>query len=184
MSRIGRKPIVIPAGVTVKIENNTVAVKGPKGSLSTVYSADVSVKQEGNTLLVERHDDAKYSRAQHGLYRSLIGNTVKGVSDGFEKRIIVNGVGYKCSVQGKKLVMNIGYSHPVEVEPPEGITFEAVTTGIKDAAIEIVVKGIDKHLVGQIAANIKAARPVEPYHLYGLRYKDEVVVQKEGKTSK
>lgn len=178
MSRIGRKPIIIPAGVTVKIDNNIVSVKGSKGALQTKYSNDVTVKQEGAALIVERKGDSKFSRAQHGLYRTLIGNSVEGVTKGFEKRLIVNGVGYKVQVQGKKLVMNIGYSHPVEFEPEENISFEC------PVPTEIVVKGIDKHIVGQVAANIKASRPVEPYHLYGLRYKGEVVVQKEGKTSK
>jgi len=178
MSRIGRMPIVLPEGVEVKVENGLVTVKGPKGQLSQqIGNKDISVAVENNTIVLSRANDKKDARAQHGLYRALINNMVVGVTKGFEKALIVNGVGYKAQVQGKKLILNIGYSHPVEIEAPEGITIEC------PQLTEVVVKGIDKTLVGQVAANIRAKREVEPYHSYGIRYKDEVVITKEGKTA-
>ncbi|MBR2029455.1 MAG: 50S ribosomal protein L6 [Clostridia bacterium] len=178
MSRIGRMPIVLPEGVEVKVENGLVTVKGPKGQLSQqIGNKDISVAVENNTVVLSRANDKKDARAQHGLYRALINNMVVGVTKGFEKALIVNGVGYKAQVQGKKLILNIGYSHPVEIEAPEGITIEC------PQLTEVVVKGIDKTLVGQVAANIRAKREVEPYHSYGIRYKDEVVITKEGKTA-
>lgn len=177
MSRIGRAPVEIPAGVEIKIENDVVSVKGPKGTLSQKIGKNISVVVEGNELKVSRANDQKENRAQHGLYRALIHNMVVGVTKGFEKSLIINGVGYKAQMQGKKLVLNIGYSHPIEVEPPEGITIEC------PSLTEVVVKGYDKAQVGQVAANIRAKRVVEPYHAYGIRYKDEVVTMKEGKTA-
>ena len=178
MSRIGRMPIVLPEGVEVKVENGLVTVKGPKGQLSQqIGNKDISVAVENNTIVLSRANDKKDARAQHGLYRALISNMVVGVTKGFEKALIVNGVGYKAQVQGKKLILNIGYSHPIEIEAPEGITIEC------PQLTEVVVKGIDKTLVGQVAANIRAKREVEPYHSYGIRYKDEVVITKEGKTA-
>ena len=178
MSRIGRMPIVLPEGVEVKVENGLVTVKGPKGQLSQqIGNKDISVVVENNTIVLSRANDKKEARAQHGLYRALINNMVVGVTKGFEKALIVNGVGYKAQVQGKKLILNIGYSHPIEIEAPEGITIEC------PQLTEVVVKGIDKTLVGQVAANIRAKREVEPYHSYGIRYKDEVVITKEGKTA-
>ena len=177
MSRIGRMPIVLPEGVEVKVENGLVSVKGPKGQLSQQIGKEISVNIEGNTVVLTRANDKKDVRAQHGLYRALINNMVIGVTKGFEKALIVNGVGYKAQVQGKKLILNIGYSHPIEIEAPEGITIECPQLA------EVVVKGIDKTLVGQVAANIRAKREVEPYHSYGIRYKDEVVITKEGKTA-
>ncbi len=177
MSRIGRMPIVLPEGVEVKVENGLVSVKGPKGQLSQQIGKEISVNIEGNTVVLTRANDKKDVRAQHGLYRALINNMVIGVTKGFEKALIVNGVGYKAQVQGKKLILNIGYSHPIEIEAPEGITIEC------PQLTEVVVKGIDKTLVGQVAANIRAKREVEPYHSYGIRYKDEVVITKEGKTA-
>ena len=177
MSRIGRMPIVLPEGVEVKVENGLVSVKGPKGQLSQQIGKEISVNIEGNTVVRTRANDKKDVRAQHGLYRALINNMVIGVTKGFEKALIVNGVGYKAQVQGKKLILNIGYSHPIEIEAPEGITIEC------PQLTEVVVKGIDKTLVGQVAANIRAKREVEPYHSYGIRYKDEVVITKEGKTA-
>ncbi|MBR2371623.1 MAG: 50S ribosomal protein L6 [Clostridia bacterium] len=178
MSRIGRMPIVLPEGVEVKVENGLVTVKGPKGQLSQqIGNKDISVAVENNTIVLSRANDKKDARAQHGLYRALINNMVVGVTKGFEKALIVNGVGYKAQVQGKKLILNIGYSHPIEIEAPEGITIEC------PQLTEVVVKGIDKTLVGQVAANIRAKREVEPYHSYGIRYKDEVVITKEGKTA-
>ena len=177
MSRIGRMPIVLPEGVEVKVENGLVSVKGPKGQLSQQIGKEISVNIEGNTVVLTRANDKKDVRAQHGLYRALINNMVIGVTKGFEKALIVNGVGYKAQVQGKKLILNIGYSHPIEIEAPEGITIEC------PQLTEVVVKGIDKTVVGQVAANIRAKREVEPYHSYGIRYKDEVVITKEGKTA-
>ena len=177
MSRIGRMPIVLPEGVEVKVENGLVSVKGPKGQLSQQIGKEISVNVENNTIVLTRANDKKEVRAQHGLYRALINNMVIGVTKGFEKALIVNGVGYKAQVQGKKLILNIGYSHPIEIEAPEGITIEC------PQLTEVVVKGIDKTVVGQVAANIRAKREVEPYHSYGIRYKDEVVITKEGKTA-
>ena len=177
MSRIGRAPITIPAGVTIDNTNNLITVKGPLGTLTQQVDSSITVKVDGNVLLVERHSDDKQHRALHGLYRALINNMVTGVTKGFEKHLIVAGVGYKCQATDTKLTMNIGFSHPVEFTAPAGITFAMA------APLEIVVKGIDRHLVGQMAATIKAAKPVEPYHGYGIHYKDEVVIRKEGKTA-
>lgn len=179
MSRIGRMPITIPAGVDVKLDGNVITVKGPKGTLTRkIESNKIDVNIEGNVIHVTRNGESGEIRAQHGLYRALINNMVNGVVKEFERTLVINGVGYKAAVDGKKLVLNIGYSHPVEVMPPEGISFSCPT------ALEIVVKGIDKELVGQTAANIRAKRVVEPYHAYGVRYKEETVIMKEGKTNK
>lgn len=175
MSRIGRAPIHIPSGVEAKIEGNLITIKGPKGTLSREIDPRIACKMEDNQLVFSRENDLKENRSKHGLYRALTNNMVKGVTDGFTRSLIINGVGYKVQVNGTKLVMNIGYSHPVEVEAPKGIKFECPTT------TEITVIGIDKELVGQTAANIKATRPVEPYHLYGVRYKEEILTPKEGK---
>ena len=177
MSRIGRAHITIPAGVTIENANNLITVKGPLGTLTQKVDSSITVRVDGNVLLVERHSDDKQHRALHGLYRALINNMVTGVTKGFEKHLIVAGVGYKCQATDTKLTMNIGFSHPVEFTAPAGITFAMA------APLEIVVKGIDRHLVGQMAATIKAAKPVEPYHGYGIHYKDEVVLRKEGKTA-
>ena len=177
MSRIGRMPITVPAGVEFKNENNVVTVKGPKGTLTCAICSDITVENENGTLKLARSSEKKVVKAKHGLYRALINNMVVGVTDGFQKSLIVNGVGYKSAVQGNKLVLNIGYSHPVEFFAPEGITIECTTP------TEIVIKGIDKHLVGQVAADIRSKREVEPYHAYGIRYKDEVVLRKEGKAA-
>lgn len=177
MSRIGRAPITVPAGVTIDNTNNLITVKGPLGTLSQQVDSSITVKVDGNVLTVERHSDDKEHRALHGLYRALINNMVTGVTKGFEKHLIVAGVGYKVTATDTKLTMNIGFSHPVEFTAPAGITFAMA------APLEIVVKGIDRQLVGQMAATIKAAKPVEPYHGYGIHYKDEVVVRKEGKTA-
>ncbi|MDR1939948.1 MAG: 50S ribosomal protein L6 [Clostridiales bacterium] len=178
MSRIGRLPVIIPKGVTVTVsDDNTVTVKGPLGQLSQTLTGKISLKQENGEIIISRADDERQNVALHGLYRALIFNMVKGVTTGYEKALLVAGVGYKVIQQGKKIILNIGYSHPIEVEEPNGITFALASP------TEIVVKGIDKELVGQTAANIKAARPVEPYHNYGIRYKTEKVVKKEGKTA-
>ena len=175
MSRIGRAPIAIPQGVTVDINNNLVTVKGPLGALSQTVDKSIDVKVEDGHVVCTRHTDDKDHRALHGLYRALSHNMVVGVTKGFEKSLIVNGVGYKVTLSGNKMTLNIGFSHPVEFTAPEGITFA------QPQPLEIVVKGIDRQLVGQTAATIKAIKPVEPYHNYGIHYKDETVIHKVGK---
>ncbi len=176
MSRIGNKPITLPAGVTLTIDDGLVTVKGAKGTLSRHVDKCIGVKVEGATVTLNIVDASEDDvQAKHGLYRALLANMVKGVSEGFSRNLIINGVGYKATVNGDKLVLNIGYSHPIEVVAPQGISFSC------PSQTEVVVSGIDKELVGQTAANIKAKRPVEPYHAYGVRYKEEAVVLKEGK---
>ena len=178
MSRIGRLPIAIPAGVTVDIaENNKVTVKGPKGTLERVLPAEMEIKKEEETIVVSRPNDLKRMKSLHGLTRTLISNMVVGVSAGYEKALEVNGVGYKAQKQGNKLVLSLGYSHPVEMIDPEGL--ESVVEGNK-----IVVKGIDKEKVGQYAAEIRAKREPEPYKGKGIKYADEVIRRKVGKTGK
>ena len=178
MSRIGRMPIAIPAGVTVSIaENNKVTVKGPKGTLERVLPAEMEIKQEGAEVVVSRPNDLKKMRSLHGLTRTLIANMVTGVTAGYEKALEVNGVGYRAAKQGKKLVLSLGYSHPVEMIDPEGL--ESTVDGNK-----IVVKGIDKEKVGQFAAEIRDKRRPEPYKGKGIKYSDEVIRRKEGKTGK
>ncbi len=177
MSRIGIKPVDLPAGVEVKVDgNNVVTVKGPKGELTEQISKLLKVEVEGNTVVVSRSSEAKEHRAQHGLARTLISNMVTGVTQGYEKKLELVGVGYKAEKKGKKLVMNLGFSHPVELEDPEGITTEA------PSATEVVVKGIDKAAVGNYAANIRAWRKPEPYKGKGIKYAGEVIRRKEGKT--
>ena len=176
MSRIGIKPVAVPAGVEVKVDdNNVVSVKGPKGELQAEISKLLKIKVEANEIVVERDSDAKEKRSQHGLARTLIDNMVTGVTDGFEKKLEIQGVGYKAEKQGKKLVISVGYSHPVIMEDPEGITTEVPNPN------EIVVKGIDKALVGNYAAIIRDWRPPEPYKGKGIRYQGERVRRKEGK---
>lgn len=176
MSRIGRAPIQIPQGVQVTINDHLVTVAGPLGTLSQVIDKSIDVKVEDGHVLCTRHSDDKDHRALHGLYRALIHNMVVGVTKGFEKSLIVNGVGYKVTLNGNnKMTLNIGFSHPIEVVAPDGITFA------QPQPLEIVVKGIDRQLVGQTAATIRAYKPVEPYHGYGIHYKDEVVIHKVGK---
>ena len=175
MSRIGRAPITIPSGVEVKIDGSVVSVKGPKGQLSQDIGKSIKCEMNDGKLVFTRPDDMKENSAKHGLYRALVNNMVIGVTAGFKRELVINGVGYKAAVNGNKLVLNIGYSHPIEMEAPKGITFEC------PSITEIVVKGIDKNLVGQTAANIKAKREVEPYHGYGVRYIVDVVFLKEGK---
>lgn len=175
MSRIGRAPIAIPEGVNIELKDNIVTVKGKLGTLSQAVAPSIDIAIEDKKLVCKRRSDDKTERALHGLTRALINNMVVGVTKGFEKSLVINGVGYKASIQGNKLTLNIGYSHPVEVVAPQGISFVQV------APLEIMVKGADKQLVGQIAATIKAAKKIEPYHGYGIRYKEEPVVIKEGK---
>lgn len=176
MSRIGRAPIQIPQGVQVTINDHLVTVAGPLGTLSQVIDKSIDVKVEDGHVLCARHSDDKDHRALHGLYRALIHNMVVGVTKGFEKSLIVNGVGYKVTLNGNnKMTLNIGFSHPIDVVAPDGITFA------QPQPLEIVVKGIDRQLVGQTAATIRAYKPVEPYHGYGIHYKDETVIHKVGK---
>lgn len=177
MSRIGRAPITIPAGVTIEVKSNEFTVKGPKGTLTQDYDPRITITVEGNVATLTRANEQKETKSKHGLYRALLQNMVKGVTDGYEKVLVVNGVGWKVQKQGTGLVLNIGYSHPVEVAAPEGITLDCPTQ------TEISVKGIDKVAVGQIAATIRSYRKPEPYHGYGIRYKDEVIERKEGKTA-
>ncbi len=177
MSRIGKMPITLPAGVTVDFKDKVVTVKGPKGTLTRTIVGNVGVEVEGTTLFVKALDDKAETNAKHGLYRALLNGMVIGVHDGFAKTLEVKGVGWKANVQGNKLVLNVGFSHPVEFTAPEGIKFEC------PSLTEVVVSGISKELVGQIAANIRKVREPEPYHGYGIRYKGEVVEHKEGKTS-
>lgn len=178
MSRIGRLPVEIPAGVTVTVDSQTVTVKGPLGTLTRTFADAMGIEVKDNHVYVTRPDDTKKNKALHGLTRVLIKNMVEGVSKGFEKILVVNGVGYKVVEQApNQLVFTVGYSHTVTFDAPQGITLKALS------ANEVSVKGIDKELVGQTAANIKRIRIPDPYHLYGIRYKDEVLVKKEGKTA-
>jgi large subunit ribosomal protein L6 len=175
MSRIGRKPIPVPESVTVEITPGRVAVKGPKGELAQSLSSEMKVEQDDGSVTVERPTNRGEHRALHGLTRSLIANMVEGVTDGFEKRLEIQGVGYRAQLKGKNLEMALGYSHPVSIEPPEEIEFEV------PQPTEIIVRGIDKQLVGQVAADIRKRRPPEPYKGKGIRYRDEHVMRKVGK---
>ncbi len=179
MSRIGRKPITVPAGVEVKVDaNNVVTVKGAKATLSEQINADIKVSVNGNEVIVERPSDDKFYRALHGLSRTLIANMIEGVTTGYKKQLEISGVGYRAQLQGKNLVMNLGYSHQVIVEPVDGITIEVPGPNT------VVIAGADKQLVGQFAANVRMKRPPEPYKGAGIRYADEVIKRKEGKAGK
>ncbi|QED45959.1 50S ribosomal protein L6 [Cytobacillus dafuensis] len=179
MSRIGKKPIEIPTGVTVNIDSkNTVTVKGPKGELTRSFNPDLTIQVEENVLTVSRPSESKEHRTIHGTTRALISNMVEGVSKGFEKGLELIGVGYRAQKQGKKLVLNVGYSHPVEIEPEDGIEVEVPSN------TKVIVKGISKERVGALAANIRDVRPPEPYKGKGIRYEGEYVRRKEGKTGK
>ena len=178
MSRIGKRPITIPGKVTIAINGSHVAVKGPKGELSRVLPTAVSVEQEGETVLVKRRDESRSSRQLHGLSRTLVANMVEGVSQGFQKRLEIQGVGYRAQVQGRNLVLTVGYSHPVQIEPPAGVQLAVETN------TNVIVSGFDKELVGNTAAKIRAVRPPEPYKGKGIRYAGEVVRRKAGKAGK
>lgn len=178
MSRIGKQPIPVPAGVEVTIKDRTVAVKGPLGELSYVHPEAITVVQEGDEIIVTRPDDERQNRAYHGLVRALIANMVEGVTKGFEKRLELVGVGYRASLKGGKLDLQLGFSHPVVVEAPEGITFE-----VPDQT-HIIVRGIDKQRVGETAAIVRKWRKPEPYKGKGIRYEGEHVRRKEGKAGK
>jgi len=179
MSRVGRSPITVPKGVDVSIADGRVTVKGPKGALERELPAGITVRQDGDALLVERPDDERQSRALHGLVRSLVNNMVVGVTDGFRKDLDIIGVGYRATAQGNdKLELALGFSHPVNVQAPDGITFEVPTP------THVAVLGIDKEVVGQVAANIRKIRKPEPYKGKGVRYRDEYVMRKAGKAAK
>jgi len=175
MSRIGRKPVPVPEAVTVEISAGSIAVKGPKGELNQTYSQEMKVEQTDGVVTVSRPTDRGPHRALHGLTRSLIANMVEGVTDGFEKRLEIQGVGYRAALKGKNLELALGYSHPVPIEAPEGIEFEV------PQPTEVIIRGIDKQLVGQVAADIRKRRPPEPYKGKGIRYKGEQVLRKVGK---
>ena len=177
MSRIGRAPVAIPAGVEVTIgDNNVVTVKGPKGTLTQQFNSNMTITVDGAVATVARPNDLKENRALHGLTRSLLNNMVVGVTEGYKKTLEVNGVGYRVALEGNKLVMNLGYSHQVIMEAPAGITVEVPNPN------QIIVSGFDKQLVGQFAANIREKRPPEPYKGKGIKYSDEVIRRKVGKT--
>jgi large subunit ribosomal protein L6 len=178
MSRIGKKPIEIPAGVTVTVNNSAVIVKGPKGELTRTFNPDIDIKVEDNIINISRPSDEKKHRALHGTTRAVLANMVEGVSNGFARNLELIGVGYRASKQGNKLVLNVGYSHPVEIEPEKGLEIEVPSN------TKVTVKGTDKERVGALAANIRGVRPPEPYKGKGIRYEGEFVRRKEGKTGK
>ena len=178
MSRIGNKPITVPEGVEVKLDGQHITVKGPKGTLERDIHKNMTVTMDGNVIKVTRPNDEAENRSLHGLTRTLISNMIEGVLNEYKRELEINGVGYRAQKQGNKLVMNLGYSHPVEMEAPEGITFEV------PAPNKIIVKGVDKEQVGQIAAVIRTKRPPEVYRGKGIKYAEEVIRRKEGKTGK
>ena len=178
MSRIGRKPIAVPAGVDVKIDGHVVTVKGPKGTLTKSFHKDMIIKLEGNEIIVERPTEDKLHKSLHGLTRTLVSNMVEGVTHGFSKSLDIDGIGYRAQKQGKNLVMNLGYSHQVIVPEIDGITIDV------PAATKIIVNGIDKQAVGQFAAEIREKRPPEPYKGKGIYYTGEHIIRKEGKAGK
>ncbi len=178
MSRIGRKPIAIPAGVDVLIDGHTVTVKGPKGTLTKTFHEDMNIKQEGSEIIVERPSEDKLHKSLHGLTRTLVSNMVEGVTNGFSKSLDIEGIGYRAAKQGKNLVMNLGFSHQVTVTEGNGITIDVPSPN------KIIVNGIDKQAVGQFAAEIREKRPPEPYKGKGIRYTGERVIRKEGKAGK
>jgi len=178
MSRVGRKPVVIPEGVEVTINGQEVTVKGPKGTLTRTFHKDMTIKKEGNQLIVERPSDDKLHKALHGTTRSLLANMIEGVTNGFSKTLELVGVGYRAAKSGKNVTLTVGYSHPVVVEPDPGIELEV------PEQTKIVVKGIDKEAVGQMAAKIRKIREPEPYKGKGIKYADEVIRRKEGKKGK
>lgn len=180
MSRIGLKPVVVADKVTVSVDNSVVTVKGPKGELSQAIHQALTVSQEGNELKVARPDNERENRSQHGLARTLIANMISGVTEGHKKTLEIHGVGYRAAVQGKDLVLSVGYSHPVEIKAPEGITFE-VPAQEKGKALTIIVSGIDKALVGQVAADVRKTRKPDPYKGKGVRYQGEIVRTRPGK---
>lgn len=179
MSRVGKQPIELPGDVKVNVRGNYVEVSGAKGKLSQTFRREMTIKLEDGTLLVERSSDSREQRAFHGLTRALLNNMVTGVSEGFNRRLQIEGVGYRAELSGKNLVLNVGYSHPVEIEPPENVTFE-----VENRGKQITVSGIDKQVVGEITAKIRKVRPPEPYKGKGIRYEGEYVRRKAGKAGK
>lgn len=177
MSRIGRLPVTLPSGVEVNIQGSFVRVKGPKGELQRTFSPRIKIALEDGQIVVTRHTDAPDDKALHGTTRAVLANMVQGVSTGFEKKLQIEGVGYRAELEGKTLVLYVGYSHPVRIEPPAGIAFAVEKN-------EIAVRGIDKELVGQVATDIRSVRPPEPYHGKGIRYADEKIRRKAGKSGK
>lgn len=180
MSRVGKLPIPIPKGVSVNINKNAVSVKGPKGELSRDFPPEMGIEEENGQIMVTRNSDNRIHRAKHGLVRSLLNNMVVGVSNGFKKELQIQGVGYRAAVEGKDLVLNVGYSHPVKFVPPQGISFEVPDRNGR----QLIVSGIDKEVVGEIAAQIRKTRPPEPYKGKGIRYLGEEVRRKAGKAGK
>ncbi|MDX2215937.1 MAG: 50S ribosomal protein L6 [Oculatellaceae cyanobacterium bins.114] len=178
MSRIGKRPISVPTKVTVTIDGQYVAVKGPKGELSRTLPPEVEVVQDGENLQVNRRNESRPARQRHGLCRTLVANMVEGVSQGFQRRLEIQGVGYRAQVQGRNLTLSVGYSHPIQIEPPDGIQFAVENN------TNVIVSGIDKEIVGNTAAKIRAVRPPEPYKGKGIRYSGEVVRRKAGKAGK
>jgi large subunit ribosomal protein L6 len=178
MSRIGRQPIAVPAGVDVTIDGRSVTVKGPKGTLSRDLHPEISVARDGDQLVVARPSEAKTHKQLHGLTRTLVNNMVVGVTTGYRKPLEITGVGYRAALAGRKLQLNLGYSHPIEIDPPEGISFDLETP------TKLAVVGIDKELVGQVAARVRATRKPEPYKGKGVRYAGEVIRRKAGKAGK
>jgi large subunit ribosomal protein L6 len=178
MSRIGRLPLKVPQGVDVKIDGSTVKVKGPKGELTQTFHPDVAVKREDGTIVVSRKDDEKATRALHGLTRSLLANMVEGVTTGYSRDLEINGTGFRAVIQGKKLQLNLGFSHPIEINPPAGITFAAETPQ------KLKVSGIDKQAVGEMAAKIRGLRVPDPYKHKGVKYAGEILRKKAGKAGK
>lgn len=178
MSRIGNKPVVIPAGVTIDLKDNTVTVKGPKGELSYTFNQNITLVQNEGEVVFTRPDDSKENKTIHGTTRAVFNNMVVGVTEGFQRELELIGVGYRAQLQGKKLVLNVGYSHPVEFTPEEGLEIEVPSN------TKVIVKGYDKQKVGELAANIRGVRPPEPYKGKGIRYVDEFVRRKEGKKGK
>ena len=179
MSRVGRMPVVIPAGVQIELKGSSVSVKGPKGELKRTFSPLVGIGMENGQIVITRNSDLPAERALHGTTRAVLANMVQGVSAGFERILEIEGVGYRAEMNGKNLVLNMGYSHPVVMEPPEGISFDVETK-----ARLVYVRGFDKELVGQIAANVRSVRPPEPYHGKGLHYQGEKIRRKAGKAGK
>lgn len=178
MSRIGKKPVTLPTGLKVDIKGNSLAVEGPKGKMSIEMDSRISIENNNNEFVLSRKNELKETKALHGLYRVLINNMITGVMQGYEKRLEINGTGFKAAVSGQKLTLNIGYSHPVVYEIPEGIKI-----AVEDS-VKLVISGVDKHLVGHVAAVIRDFRPCEPYKAKGIRYSDEVVRRKAGKAAK
>jgi large subunit ribosomal protein L6 len=185
MSRIGKKPITVPKGVEIKVtEDNYVTVKGPKGTLEQQLPREIAINQEDGVVTVTRPSDGRQHRALHGLTRSLLANMVTGVTDGYQRVLEISGVGYRASREGKNVVLQVGFSHPIRVIPPEGVTFELIERRSANEPQQVIIRGINKQMVGEEAAKLRGLRPPEPYKGYGIRYQGEQVRRKAGKTGK